>query len=320
MIINRGAQTESKSAQKLNNLVDAHQLTPQIISDLFRDADILRKEGSEPVLRGKILASLFYEPSTRTRFSFESAMELLGGYVITSENAKEFSSAAKGEILEDTIRVVSFYSHCIVLRHDTEGAAERAVAVSSVPIINGGDGKGQHPTQALLDMYTIEREIGRLDNFKIAMVGDLAQGRTVRSLCYLLGKRTNVEIVFISPDSLRIKDDIKDYLKQHGVRYREETDLSKTLPEVDVIYMTRIQRERGMTARAYRKARGKYVLDMKNLDLIREDARIMHPLPHLEEINFPIEVEENDKRIAYFRQAENGLYIRMAVLKNILRE
>jgi aspartate carbamoyltransferase catalytic subunit len=307
------------SELRLSNLIESQQLTPSIISELFRDADTLMKDGCEPVLRGKILATLFYEPSTRTRFSFESAMIRLGGAVIASENAKEFSSAAKGETLEDTIRIVSSYSDCIVLRHGTEGAAARAAAVSGVPIINGGDGKGQHPTQALLDIFTINKEIGRLDDFKIAMVGDLAQGRTVRSLCYLLGKRANVEMVFVSPDSLRIKDDIKGYLKRHGVKYREETDLSKVLPEVDIVYMTRIQKER-MTSEDYEKTKGRYILDMRNLHLIREDARIMHPLPHVEEIDLPLDVERKDKRIAYFRQAENGLYIRMALLKNILLE
>lgn len=174
-------------ANKLKHFVESQQLTKDLINSLFTQADSFKSNPQSDVLNGKILAALFYEPSTRTRFSFESAMLRLGGSFISTENAREFSSAAKGESLEDTVRVVSEYAHGIVIRHPEEGSAKRAAAVSKVPVINAGDGKGQHPTQALLDLYTIQKELGRLDDFKIACVGDLAFGRTTRSLCYLLG-------------------------------------------------------------------------------------------------------------------------------------
>jgi len=241
----------------------------------------------------------------------------LGGQVMGTENAKEFSSIAKGESLEDSIRVIAGYSDAIVMRHSETGSAEKAALVSSAPIINGGDGKGQHPTQALLDIYTLYRELGRIENIKIAMVGDLASGRTVRSLCYLLGKFPGIEITFVSPENLKISYDIKEYLNKHQVPFREETDLGKILPEIDAVYMTRIQKER-ISQEDYQNAKGKYVINETNLQLIKPDAIVMHPLPHIEEINLPIELEKNDKRIAYFRQAENGLYIRMALLEEIM--
>jgi len=302
----------------LKHILESQQFTPSILLKLFKRADELReKAGDEDCLKGKILATLFYEPSTRTRLSFESAMLRLGGTVVSTENAKEFSSAIKGESLADTIRIVAAYSDCIVLRHFETGAALAASKVSSVPIINAGDGKGQHPTQALLDVYTIFREFGRLDNLRIAMVGDLGSGRTVRSLCYLLAKFSGNHIIFVSPENLKMGDDIKDFLKKKGVEYNEESDLNKVLLEVDVIYMTRIQKER-ISPEDYEKAKGKFVIDENNFNLINNNSRIMHPLPHVEEINLPIELEEKDKRIAYFRQAENGLYVRMALLNMIL--
>lgn len=299
------------------HVLESQQFSREMLYELFQRADKLRDKPRK-CLRNKILAMLFYEPSTRTRWSFESAMYRLGGQVITTENAKEFSSAVKGESLEDSIRNVHSYVDCIVLRHDTEGSATRAADVSKVPIINGGDGKGQHPTQALLDVYTIHREFNRLDNLKIAMVGDLANGRTVRSLCYLLGKfNGSNEIVFTAPKNVRMKDDIKLYLDRKAVRYSEEKNLDKLLPSMDVIYMTRIQKER-MSRKDYKKAKGRYTINKDNFDLIRKDARIMHPLPHLKEIVLPIGLEETDLRVAYFRQAENGLYIRMALLDKVI--
>jgi aspartate carbamoyltransferase catalytic subunit len=303
---------------KLTYFVESQQLKPSLIFDFFKKADEMRSlKSTHLILGGKVLATLFYEPSTRTRLSFETAMLKLGGSVISTENAKEFSSAIKGETIEDTIRIVSAYADCIVIRHYEDGVAKRAAAISPVPVINAGDGKGQHPTQALLDLYTIYREVGRVENTKIAMVGDLASGRTVRSLCYLLGKFKGNEIIFVSPANLRMRQDIKDYLKRHGVSFREEADLNKVLPIVNVIYMTRIQKER-ISSEDYEKAKGKYVLNMQNLPLLKDSARILHPLPKIDEIDFPINVEQTDKRIAYFRQAENGLYIRMALLAHLL--
>jgi aspartate carbamoyltransferase catalytic subunit len=300
----------------MEHILESQQFTPEILFEIFNLAEKFRKENNEK-LKGKVLATLFYEPSTRTRLSFESAMLKLGGSVVSTENAKEFSSAVKGESIEDTIRIVSAYADAIVIRHHEEGAAKKASEVSSVPIINAGDGKGQHPTQALLDMYTIYREIGRVENIKIAMVGDLSSGRTVRSLCYLLAKFKRNEIIFVSPENLKMKEDIKEYLQEHEVKFREETDMNKILAEADIIYMTRIQKER-ISQEDYEKAKGKYVINSENLNLVKPESRIMHPLPHVEEIDLSINTEKDDKRVAYFRQAENGLYIRMALLFMLL--
>lgn len=305
----------------LKHLIEAQQFTPDILSSLFNSANEIREnlKNHAQDLKGKILVTLFYEPSTRTRLSFETAMLKLGGNVVSTENAKEFSSAIKGESMEDTARVVSGYADAIVMRHYEEGSAKKASLVSSVPIINAGDGKGQHPTQALLDLYTVYREFGKVDGLKIAIVGDLASGRTARSLCYLLGKFKDIEVIFVSPENLRIGQDIKDYLKRHGVSFSESDDLNKILSVVDVVYMTRIQKER-ISAEDYEKAKGRFVINEKNISLLKSNSRIMHPLPHVEEISLPIEVEQNDKRVAYFRQAENGLYVRMALLKMMLEK
>lgn len=301
---------------KLLSLIEAQQLDVSNIFFLFSRAEEFRKGIIKP-LNGKILTTLFYEASTRTRLSFEAAMLKLGGGVISTENAKEFSSAIKGESLEDTARVVSKYSDIIVVRHYEEGSAKKMAQVSSVPVINAGDGAGQHPTQALLDLYTIWREIGRIENFTIALVGDLKYGRTVRSLCYLLGKFHGVKVIFVSPEVLGIKEDIKDYLQRQNVKFEEETDFYKAIPQADIIYMTRIQKERLQNGE-YEKIKSLYSINQESLAYIRKDARVLHPLPHTEEINLSIEVEQTDSRVAYFRQVENGLYIRMALISYLL--
>jgi aspartate carbamoyltransferase catalytic subunit len=298
------------------HIIESQQFDRDYLSKLFRRADFLR-HNAEQTLKGKILTTLFYEPSTRTRLSFESAMLRLGGNIIGTEDAKAFSSVSKGETLIDTIRIISKYCDAIVLRHNTEGSSKRASVISEVPVINAGDGRGQHPTQTMLDLYTIEREIGRIDNLKIAMVGDLSNGRTVRSLCYMLGKFRNIEIIFVSPENLKIGQDIKDYLERHNVMFSEKDNLNHVLSNVDVVYMTRIQKER-MDIEEYEKAKGNFILDKKNLHLVKEGSIIMHPLPHVEEIDFPSSIEETDRRIAYFRQAENGLFIRMAILEDLM--
>ncbi|MBT3642868.1 aspartate carbamoyltransferase [archaeon] len=296
-----------------SHLIESQQISKELLLSFFKRADKLR-ENQEETLKGKILTSLFYEPSTRTRLSFESAMNRLGGSVMGTENANEFSSVSKGESLIDTIRIIAGYSDVIVMRTKEEGQARKASKVSSVPIINAGDGKGQHPTQTILDMYTIYREIKHLDNLKIAMVGDLASGRTIRSLCYLLGKFEGIQITFVSPPNLRIEEDIKEYLEKHNVIFREEENLEEVLPICDIIYMTRIQQER-ISLEDYEKAKGRFIIDEFNIHLIRQDARVLHPLPHVEEIDLSLETENSDPRIAYFRQAENGLYARMAILE-----
>ncbi|MSS70910.1 MAG: aspartate carbamoyltransferase [Candidatus Latescibacteria bacterium] len=304
---------------KLNHVIEAQQFTPERLSDIFAVAremeQVVRHYGSN-ILNRRLMATLFYEPSTRTRLSFEAAMKRLGGEVITTENAREFSSAAKGETLEDTVRIVEGYADVIVIRHFESGAARRAASVARVPIINAGDGPGQHPTQSLLDVYTIQKEVGRLDGITVAMVGDLANGRTARSLAYLLAKYKDVKFYFVAPEVVRMKDDIKEYLHRHGVFFAEEEDLFKVAAMADVIYQTRIQKERfGDRTADYENARGKYIIDRELLQVMKERAVIMHPLPRVDEIHPEV---DTDPRAAYFRQAHNGLYIRMALLKMVL--
>ena len=304
---------------RLQHVIRAQQFNRKLLVDIFasaREMEQVIAEGGADILHRKVMATIFYEPSTRTRLSFESAMQRLGGEVIATENAREFSSAAKGETLEDTIRIVDDYADVIVLRHYESGAAERASTVSSVPVINAGDGPGQHPTQALLDMYTIDKEIGRLDGISVAMVGDLANGRTVRSLCYLLTKYDDMTLYFVAPEMVRMRQDIKQYLSDHGVFFSEETDLVEVAGKVDVIYQTRIQKERfGDRTDEYEEARGHYIIDRSILDAMRDTTIVMHPLPRVDEIAPEV---DDDPRAAYFRQAQNGLYIRMALLSMLL--
>lgn len=305
---------------QLDDVIEAQQFDRETLGAIFEVAremeKVEKKSPGSQILKGYLMATLFYEPSTRTRLSFESAMKRLGGEVLTTENAREFSSAAKGETLEDTIRTVEGYSDIIVMRHFESGAARRAAVTAEIPIINAGDGPGQHPTQALLDVYTIEREIGRLDRIKVGLVGDLANGRTVRSLAYLLAKYQDVKIYFVSPEVVKMKDDIKDYLTSKGVEWEESADLMEVASKCDVVYQTRIQRERfGERADLYEEARGKYIVDRDVLGVMQKHAVVMHPLPRLDEIT--VDVDE-DQRAAYFRQAKNGLYIRMALLKLLL--
>ncbi|MGA2628662.1 MAG: aspartate carbamoyltransferase [Terriglobia bacterium] len=304
----------------LHHLVEAQQFDLATMLHLFEVAEKMEQvvaRGGINDYHNRIMATLFYEPSTRTRFSFETAMHRLGGHVISTENAAEFSSVAKGETLEDTIRILNGYADVIVIRHKEVGSAKRAAAVSRVPIINAGDGAGQHPTQALLDLYTIRKEIGKIDTLSIAMVGDLAQGRTVRSLTYLLSKFKDVTLFFVAPPLLKMKEDILEHLRERHVPYVEETDLNKVLPQVDVVYQTRIQKERfGDRIADYEACRGVYILDGDSLRRMKPKAIIMHPLPRLEEISMDV---DGDSRAAYFRQAQNGLYVRMALLTQVLK-
>lgn len=297
----------------MKHIVRSQDISKQEIEKLFKEATKLEKKRRAP-LRGKIIASLFYEPSTRTRFSFETAMLRLGGDVISTENAREFSSAIKGETLEDSISVINQYADVIVMRHYELGAAERAAKVSKIPVINAGDGPGQHPTQALLDLYTIQREIGHLDKISIAMIGDLKNGRTVRSLSYLLGKYVGVHIILVSPKGLRIGTDIKEYLTRHEVSFEETEDMDAALAKVDVVYQTRIQKERFKSLAAYNKHKGCYVIGLEQVKRMKPKAIIMHPLPRVGEI-LP-EVDSSPKA-AYFKEVKYGLLIRMALLKAV---
>src|SRR5438093_4623888 len=233
-------------ASRLSHVVESQQFSRALLEELFTRADEIKREPHRFIgrLAGQVMAALFYEPSTRTRLSFEAAMLRLGGQTMGTDNAREFSSAAKGETLEDTVRIVSGYADVIVLRHNEEGAAKRAAAVSTVPVINAGDGPGQHPTQALLDLYTIRAELSKIDGVSVAMVGDLANGRTARSLAYLLSKFRDVTVWFVAPPQVAMGDDIKAHLDEHGVRWHETRDLEEVLPVADVVYQTRIQKER----------------------------------------------------------------------------
>jgi len=310
------------SITTLKHIVSAQQFSREDLDALFREAEKMKapveKGTLSRLLEEKLMATLFFEPSTRTRLSFESAMLSLGGSVIGTENAREFSSAVKGETLEDTIRVIGGYADVIVLRHHEAGATDRAARVSSVPIINAGDGAGQHPTQALLDLFTIEDELGSIDGKTIAMVGDLLYGRTVRSLSYLLAKNYSLEKLFlIAPEAVRMKNDIKKYLRKRRVNFEETSDIKGALPLCDVVYQTRIQKERfGDRIEEYEKARGVYVINRETLSKMPKKSIILHPLPRVDELDPDV---DSDPRAAYFRQARNGRFVRMAILKMLLQ-
>ena len=302
---------------RLRHVVESQQFSRSLLEELFVRSEEMKREPHHFIgrLAGQVMAALFYEPSTRTRLSFEAAMLRLGGTTMGTDNAREFSSAAKGETLEDTIRIVSGYADVIVVRHKEEGAAKRAAAVSAVPIINAGDGPGQHPTQALLDLYTIRDELSKIDGVRVAMVGDLANGRTVRSLTYLLSKFKDIKLWFVAPPQVAMGDDLKAHLDERHVPWVETEDLNAVLPDVDVVYMTRIQKERFTDPEAYNAVKGVYRMDKASMTLMRKYAILMHPLPRVDEI--APEVDE-DPRAAYFRQARNGLHIRMALLDKLL--
>lgn len=261
--------------------------------------------------QNKILANLFYQPSTRTRFCFEAAMYRLGGRVLSTEQASAFSSEVAGEQIEDSIRIISHYSDVIVVRHPEAGGARRAAQVSSVPVINAGDGDGgQHPTQALLDLYTIYRE-RPLVGLSVAIIGELDRGRTARSLAYLLAKFERVRLFFVSPPELQMKSDILGYLDEHGVRYELECEVNRVIGEADVIYQTRIRPERLRDQQGLKR----YAIDSALLQKMKPDALIMHPLPRTVELDKTV---DDDPRALYFRQAANGLYVRMAILTMLL--
>ncbi|MGB9701567.1 MAG: aspartate carbamoyltransferase [Candidatus Kapaibacteriota bacterium] len=296
----------------LQHIIESQQFKVPRLMELFERTNQMRKivqRGGTLDYQDKILASLYYTPSTRTRFSFESAMYRLGGKVLSTEQAREFSSEIKDERLEDTIRIIGNYCDVIVLRHHEIGGAKRAAAVSSVPIINAGDGSGgQHPTQALLDLYTIHNECHSIDGLSVAFIGALDNGRTVRSLAYLLSKFDRVKLYFIAPDEMQMKPDILEHLNEHNISYELLNSTKGILKHLDVLYVTRIDGER-------LKERN---IDLDNFNIgssvlknLKNDALIMHPLPRSIEISPEVDL---DPRAAYFRQAENGLYVRMALL------
>lgn len=303
-----------KEQLPLRHVVESQQFTVPLLMELFdrtRQMERIVARGGTLDYQGRILASLFYEPSTRTRLCFEAAMLRLGGRVLSTEHARAFSSEIEGEQVEDTIRIIGSYCDLIVVRHPETGGALRAARVSPVPIINAGDGDGgQHPTQALLDLYTIYRE-RPLDGLSIAFIGELDRGRTTRSLAYLLAKFERVKIFFVSPPELQMKPDFLRYLERHGVRYELASGVDQVMGEVDVIYQTRIRphgaAELGSTQR--------YAIDSSVLRRMRADAMILHPLPRTVELDKTV---DEDPRAMYFRQAANGLYVRMALLTMLL--
>ena len=267
------------------------------------------------VCDGKKLATLFYEPSTRTRLSFVAAMLNLGGSVLGFASA-DTSSAAKGESVADTIRIISCYADICAMRHPKEGAPLVASQFSSIPVINAGDGGHQHPTQTLTDLLTIRSLTGRLNNLTVGLCGDLKFGRTVHSLIEALVRYTGIRFVLISPQELRIPDYIRtDVLDKKGVEYREVDNLDEAMPELDILYMTRVQKERFFNEEDYIRLKDSYILDNKKMELAKETMYVLHPLPRVNEIS--VEVDK-DPRAAYFKQAQYGVYVRMALIMTLL--
>jgi aspartate carbamoyltransferase catalytic subunit len=305
---------ETARKRTLGHVITSEQFDRPLLDHIFQQASALAGVRDDR-LAHRVMASLFYEPSTRTRLSFESAMLRLGGAVLGTEAAHTFSSAIKGETLEDTIRMVSTYADVIVLRHDQEGAAARAAAVASVPVVNAGDGPGEHPTQALLDLYTIERELGHVEGVRIAFCGDLRFGRTARSLALLMALYPGVEMTFVAPEVVQVRRDTLERLEAHGIEWRLADQLTDVLDGIDVVYQTRVQKERFTDAAEYELARTAIRIDTAVMERLPASAIVMHPLPRVDEIAPEVDA---DPRAAYFRQAANGVAIRMALLEMLL--
>lgn len=297
---------------KLRHIVESQQFTVPVLMELFQRSRLMEKivaRGGTKDYDSKIMATVFYAPSTRTRFSFETAMYRLGGHVLSTEQAQEFSSTIEGERLEDTIRIIANFADVIVLRPPEAGGAKRASEYSRVPIINAGDGDGgQHPTQALLDLYTIYKERKSLDGLKVAFIGALDHGRTVRSLAYLLSKFDRVKLHFIAPREMQMRDDILRHLDENDVWYSLDENPTSVIAEADVVYQTRIDRERLTGSSIDLRT---FNLDGTVLSQMKPNAIIMHPLPRSVEIAPEV---DSDPRAKYFQQTENGLFVRMALL------
>ena len=301
----------------MRHLIDPLDFTKEETQKLLDLADRIHDdpEAYQDVADRKRLATLFYEPSTRTRLSFESAMLRLGGKVLGFPDAG-VSSASKGETVADTIRIISCYADIATMRHPKEGAPLRASLYSKIPVINAGDGGHSHPTQTLLDMMTIRRRKGRLDNLTIGFCGDLKFGRTVHSLIKSLARYDNVKFVLISPEELRVPDYIiNEVLEPRGIPYIETRNLEGALPDLDILYMTRVQRERFFNEEDYIRLRDSYILTAEKLNLAPADMAVLHPLPRVNEITLDV---DDDPRAAYFEQAQNGVYVRMALIMTLL--
>ena len=301
----------------MENLIDIMQLSTEEIDELVKTGCDIMEHPAEYAHKcdGKILATLFFEPSTRTRLSFESAMLSLGGQVLGFSSAAS-SSASKGESVADTIRVVSAYCDIIAMRHPKEGAPLVASMHSLVPVINAGDGGHNHPTQTLTDLITIYKEKGHFDNLTIGMCGDLKFGRTVHSLVAAMSRYTGIRFVFISPEELKLPRYVKEqYIKSKNIPYTQSTSLEEVMPELDILYMTRVQKERFFNEEDYLRLKDSYILTPEKLENAKEDLRILHPLPRVNEISVAV---DEDPRACYFKQAQNGRYIRMALIMKLL--
>ena len=303
----------------MRSLIDILDLSVEEIESLIDTAnDIIENPGKySEKCRGKKLATLFFEPSTRTRLSFEAAMYELGGNVIGFSEAQS-SSASKGESVADTAKTISCYADIIAMRHPKEGAPYVASLNASIPVINAGDGGHNHPTQTLADLLTIKREKGRFENLTVGFCGDLKFGRTVHSLITALSRYSGINVVLISPEELKLPSYIKkDVLQKNGISYRQTTNLEEAIPELDILYMTRVQRERFFNEEDYLRLKDSYILEPKKLCDAKKELCIMHPLPRVNEISVSI---DNDPRACYFKQVLNGKYIRMALILKLLEE
>lgn len=303
----------------MRSLIDIVDLTPQEIEDMISTAcDIIENPDKySKACNGKKLATLFFEPSTRTRLSFEAAMYELGGNVIGFSEANS-SSAAKGESVADTAKTISCYADIIAMRHPKEGAPYVASLNATIPVINAGDGGHNHPTQTLADLLTIYREKGGFDNLTVGFCGDLKFGRTVHSLINALSRYTGIKVVLISPEELKVPSYIKkNVLLANNIPYVQTTNLDEVMPQLDVLYMTRVQRERFFNEEDYLRLKDSYILDLKKLENAKDDLCIMHPLPRVNEISVAV---DSDPRACYFKQVLNGKYMRMALILKLLEE
>jgi aspartate carbamoyltransferase catalytic subunit len=302
---------------KGRNLLEPMDFTTDELKELFSLADkiIENPEKYSKACNGKLLATLFYEPSTRTRFSFEAAMLRLGGKVIGFYEA-HVSSVAKGESISDTIRTVACYADLAVIRHPKEGAAIVAAACTEIPIINAGDGGHHHPTQTLTDLYTIRKERGGFDNMTVGLCGDLKFGRTVHSLIKALSRYKNVSFILISPEELKIPDYVrKEVLIKNNIKFEEVESMQEALPRLDILYMTRVQRERFFNEEDYVRLKDRYILDGAKMKLAKDDMMVLHPLPRVNEISVEV---DSDPRALYFKQVKYGMFVRMALIMSLL--
>ena len=301
----------------MRHMIDPLDFSVQEVENVLDLADSIAADPSRyrEVCRYKKLATLFYEPSTRTRLSFEAAMLNLGGSVLGFSSA-DSSSASKGESIADTIRVISCYADICAIRHPKEGAPLRASMYSRIPVINAGDGGHQHPTQTLTDLLTIRRRLGRLQDFTIGLCGDLKFGRTVHSLIKSLSRYSGIRFILISPEELRVPDYvIREVLDANAIPYEEVTFLEDVMPQLDILYMTRVQKERFFNEEDYVRLKDTYILTEDKMKLAKEKMAVLHPLPRVNEITLPV---DNDPRAAYFEQVQNGVYVRMALIMTLL--